>query len=121
MEIKRCGSRPSVKRPAENFTGSVRIDSLFDPPDPARTFGAMVTVRAGCGHGVAYPSARADANNHFWIRLDTMLGRTQHRDDREVPIEDVAGLATRLPFQRPPAFRAASQSSPLRGCAEQRS
>jgi hypothetical protein len=77
MEIKRCGSRPSVKRPAENFTGSVRIDSLFDPPDPARTFGAMVTVRAGCAHGVAYPSARAGANNHFWIRLDTMLGRTQ--------------------------------------------
>jgi quercetin dioxygenase-like cupin family protein len=47
MEIKRCGSRPSVKRPAENFTGSARIDSLFDPPDPARTFGAMVTFEPG--------------------------------------------------------------------------
>jgi aryl-alcohol dehydrogenase-like predicted oxidoreductase len=31
----------------------------------------------------------------------------QHRVHLEVPIEDVAGLATRLPFQLPPAFRAA--------------
>jgi quercetin dioxygenase-like cupin family protein len=47
MGIKRCGSRPSVKGPAENFTGSVRIDPLFDPPDPACTFGAMVTFEPG--------------------------------------------------------------------------
>ena len=47
MEIKRSGSRPSLKGPAENFTGSVRIDPLFDPPDPARTFGALVTFEPG--------------------------------------------------------------------------
>jgi hypothetical protein len=34
MEIKRSGSRPSRTGPAENFTGSVRIDPLFDPPIP---------------------------------------------------------------------------------------
>jgi quercetin dioxygenase-like cupin family protein len=43
MEIKRSGSRPSRKGPAENFTGSVRIDPLFDPPDPAGAYGELVT------------------------------------------------------------------------------
>jgi quercetin dioxygenase-like cupin family protein len=47
MEIKRNGSRSSLKGPAENFTGSVRIDPLFDPPEPARTFGALVTFEPG--------------------------------------------------------------------------
>jgi len=47
MEIKRGGSRPSRKGPAENFTGSVRIDPLFEPPDPARVFGALVTFEPG--------------------------------------------------------------------------
>ena len=41
------GSRPSLKGPAENFTGSVRIDPLLDPPEPARAFGAMVTFEPG--------------------------------------------------------------------------
>lgn len=43
MEIKRSGSRPSRKGPAENYTGSVRIDPLFDPFDPASAYGALVT------------------------------------------------------------------------------
>ena len=47
MEIKRSGSRPSRKGPAETFTGSVRLDPLFDPPDPARTYGALVTFEPG--------------------------------------------------------------------------
>ena len=36
MQIERAGSRPSGKGPAEWFTGTVRIDPLFAPPDPAR-------------------------------------------------------------------------------------
>ena len=47
MEIQRSGSQASGKGPAENFTGSVRIDPLFDPPSPARTFGALVTFEPG--------------------------------------------------------------------------
>src|ERR1700679_1197879 len=43
MEIKRSGSQPSGKGPAEYFTGSVRIDPLFSPPDPARVAMALVT------------------------------------------------------------------------------
>ena len=47
MEIRRNGSRPSAKGPAENFTGAVRIDPLFQAPDPARATGALVTFEPG--------------------------------------------------------------------------
>ena len=47
MDILRAGSRPSGKGPAEWFTGSVRIDPLFNPPDPARVEGAHVTFEPG--------------------------------------------------------------------------
>ena len=36
MEIRCSGSQPSGKGPADYFTGTVRIDPLFSPPDPAR-------------------------------------------------------------------------------------
>jgi len=35
MEIKRAGSQSSGKGPAEYFTGTVRIDPLFEAPEPA--------------------------------------------------------------------------------------
>ena len=47
MEIKRSGSRASGKGPAEYFTGTVRIDPLFEAPDPARARGASVTFEPG--------------------------------------------------------------------------
>jgi len=47
MEIKRCGSQPSGKGPAEYFTGTVRVDPLFDASEPARVFGASVTFEPG--------------------------------------------------------------------------
>jgi len=47
MEIKRSGSQPSGKGPAEYFTGAVRVDPLFNPPPPARAFGASVTFEPG--------------------------------------------------------------------------
>lgn len=47
MEIKRSGSQPSVKGPAEWFTGTVRIDSLIDAPAPARVSSASVTFEPG--------------------------------------------------------------------------
>ena len=47
MEIKRVGSRPSSQGPAEWFTGSVRIDPLFDAHDPARAGSASVTFELG--------------------------------------------------------------------------
>jgi quercetin dioxygenase-like cupin family protein len=47
MEIKRNGSRPSNKGPADWFTGQVRIDPLIDAPEPARISGASVTFEPG--------------------------------------------------------------------------
>src|SRR5471030_1751601 len=47
MEIKRTGSQPSGKGPAEYFTGTVRIDPLFSPPEPARVAMALVTFEPG--------------------------------------------------------------------------
>jgi hypothetical protein len=47
MEIRRSGSQPSAKGPAEWFTGTVRIDPLFDTPVPARVAGASVTFERG--------------------------------------------------------------------------
>jgi quercetin dioxygenase-like cupin family protein len=47
MEIKRSGSQPSRKGPAEYFTGNVRIDPLFEAADPARALGVCVTFEPG--------------------------------------------------------------------------
>ena len=43
MDIKRSGSQPSTKGSAEYFTGTVRIDPLFQAIDPARAAGASIT------------------------------------------------------------------------------
>ena len=47
MEIKKVGSQPSTKGPADRFTGAVRIDPLFTAPDPALVSGASVTFEPG--------------------------------------------------------------------------
>ena len=47
MEIKRSGTEPSRKGPAEWFTGTVRIDPLFQAPEPAHASGEMVTFEPG--------------------------------------------------------------------------
>jgi quercetin dioxygenase-like cupin family protein len=47
MEIKRSGSQPSAKGPADYFTGTVRIDAPFAGEDPARVGGATVTFEPG--------------------------------------------------------------------------
>jgi quercetin dioxygenase-like cupin family protein len=55
MEIKRIGSQPSSKGPADWFTGTVRIDSPFKASEPARVSGATVTFE---------PSARTAWHTH---------------------------------------------------------
>jgi quercetin dioxygenase-like cupin family protein len=47
MEIKRAGSQPSNKPPADYFTGSVRLDPLFQAKEPARTSASYVTFEPG--------------------------------------------------------------------------
>ncbi len=55
MDIKRSGSQPSGKGDAERFTGSVRIDPLFQAPEPARVVGAAVAFE---------PRARTNWHSH---------------------------------------------------------
>jgi quercetin dioxygenase-like cupin family protein len=55
MDIKRAGSRSSGKGPADYFTGSVRVDPLFEAPEPARVRGAHVTFE---------PNARTAWHTH---------------------------------------------------------
>ena len=55
MDIKRAGSRPSAKGPADWFTGTVRIDPLNQPGEPAR---------AGCAHVTFEPGARTAWHTH---------------------------------------------------------
>lgn len=47
MEITRIGTKPSVKGPADWFTGTVRIDPLFDANDARRGAAATVTFEPG--------------------------------------------------------------------------
>jgi quercetin dioxygenase-like cupin family protein len=55
MEIKRAGSRPSQRAPAEHFTGTVRLDPLFEAAEPARASAIHVTFE---------PCARSDWHTH---------------------------------------------------------
>jgi quercetin dioxygenase-like cupin family protein len=47
MKITKAGSQPSDKGPADWFTGTVRIDPLFQTEPPARVAGASVTFEPG--------------------------------------------------------------------------
>ncbi|HMH44763.1 MAG TPA: cupin domain-containing protein [Pyrinomonadaceae bacterium] len=47
MEIKRSGSQASTNGPIDWFTGAVRIDPLFEAPEPARVRAASVTFESG--------------------------------------------------------------------------
>ena len=55
MEIKRGGSQASLKGPAEHFTGTVRIDPVFQASPPGRGGGAYVTFE---------PCSRSDWHTH---------------------------------------------------------
>ena len=80
MDIKRSGSQPSNKGPADYFTGTVRIDPLFDSADPARVVGASVTFE---------PGARTAWHTHplgQMIIVTAGFGRAQRLGG---PIEDI--------------------------------
>jgi quercetin dioxygenase-like cupin family protein len=80
MEIKRIGSQPSSKGPAEWFTGMVRVDPLFEAPAPARVRGASVTFE---------PGARTAWHTHplgQTLIVTAGCGRTQREGG---PIEEI--------------------------------
>ena len=47
MILKRVGSQPSIKAPEAYFTGTVRMDPLNNPPEPARVSVVSVTFEPG--------------------------------------------------------------------------
>ena len=47
MDVTRNGTQPSRPGPADWFTGTVRIDPLFQPTGPARAGGSSVTFEPG--------------------------------------------------------------------------
>jgi quercetin dioxygenase-like cupin family protein len=80
MDIKRSGVQPSGKGPADWFTGTVRVDPLFNPPEPARVSGALVTFE---------PGARTAWHTHPLGRtliVMTGLGRVQREG---APVEEI--------------------------------
>ena len=80
MEIRRSGSQPSAKGPADWFTGTVRIDPLFTADAPARAAGACVTFE---------PGARTDWHTHplgQTLIVTAGCGRVQRW---EGPIEEI--------------------------------
>ena len=79
MEIKRIGSEPSAKGPADWFTGTVRIDPLFDAPNP-RVARRSVTFE---------PGARTAWHTHplgQTLIVTSGLGRAQREGG---PIEEI--------------------------------
>jgi quercetin dioxygenase-like cupin family protein len=47
MDITRIGTQPSSQGLPEFFSGTVRLDPLFQANDPARAFGANITFEPG--------------------------------------------------------------------------
>jgi quercetin dioxygenase-like cupin family protein len=80
MKIERNGSRPSVKGPSDWFTGTVRIDPLFQVNAPARAAAASVTFE---------PGARTAWHTHplgQTLIVTAGLGRVQHEGG---PVEEI--------------------------------
>jgi hypothetical protein len=71
MDIKRSGSQPSAKGPAEYFTGNVRLDPLFHAPDPARVTGASVTLPTTAMTHIAIQERDADGTVVNWMERVT--------------------------------------------------
>ena len=75
MDIKQSGSQPSRIGPAENFTGSVRVDPLFDTPSPARVMGSTVTSEPRRANRLARPHVGTDSDCDGRLRSGATLGR----------------------------------------------
>ena len=80
MQVKRTGSQPSTRGPAERFTGTVRIDPLHSVAEPSRVSCASVTFE---------PGARTNWHTHplgQTLIVTAGFGRAQRWGG---PIEDI--------------------------------
>ncbi len=74
MDIKKVGSQPSGKGPAEYFTGTVRVDPLFNAPAPARVVGASVTFEPAARTAWHTHLLGPDPDRDRWLRPGATLG-----------------------------------------------
>ena len=74
MDITRSGSQPSGKGPSEYFTGTIRIDPLFEAPAPARVRGISVTFEPGAREAWHGHQASPDSDRDGWLWPGTTLG-----------------------------------------------
>ena len=80
MEITRSGSQPSAKGPAEYFTGTVRIDPLFQAGEPGRAVANTVTFE---------PGARTAWHTHPLGQSLIIIAGCGHAQRWGGPIEDI--------------------------------
>ena len=89
LTIGRSGSRPVRTAPAQNFTGSVQVDMLFEAVDPSHASGGSVTFQ---------PGARTAWHSHprgQILIITAGTGRVQRWGD---PVEQVRpGDVVRIP------------------------
>ena len=80
IQITRNGSQQSRQAPAEHFTGSARVDPLFQPNAPSHAGGALVTFE---------PGARTAWHTHPLgqiLIVSAGVGRVQRWGD---PVEEI--------------------------------
>ncbi len=80
MEIKRVGSQASEKGPSDWFTGTVRIDPLFQAPEPALVAGAMVTFE---------PGRELHGTHIRWVRRSSSRQDGVGRSAEGGPVEEI--------------------------------
>jgi len=80
IRIWRSGSQPSRQGPAEQFTGSVRVDPLFQANSPARAYGALVTFE---------PGARTAWHTHPLGQILIITGGTGRVQRWGDPVEEI--------------------------------
>jgi len=82
MQLKRAGSQPSTRGPAEWFTGTVRIDPLHSAAEPSRVSCASVTFEPGARTNWHTHPLGQTADSHLGVRLDAMRRRIHRGDPR---------------------------------------
>src|ERR1043166_5610202 len=90
MEIKRSGSRPSTRGPADWFTGAVRIDSLFEAPPPSQDAGIAGEPARVRGASVTFePGARTAWHTHPLGQTLIVTSGMGWAQRKEGPIEEI--------------------------------
>jgi quercetin dioxygenase-like cupin family protein len=80
MEITRIGSQSSGKGPQDWFSGSVRIDPLFQPNESRRAAGAMVTFE---------PNARTAWHTHPLGQTLIVISGVGWVQKEDGPVEEI--------------------------------